>query len=682
VQVNTVLQELMDSHAPEKTIQVSQRPFAPWYDDNVAESKRQKRRAERRSAKTGLMIDKELYKEACRSYSKTLFQSKSQYMKQEIEQLNNKGLFQFVHRLSTQSSSRTLPKHDSDKKLANDFGMFFYSKVQSIVNKLSSQSMSEEGSTKLQLQARFSEFQTVSEDVVRRAIKQSPSKSCRLDPAPTWLVKTCLDEMLPLITRVINLSLSTGIVPCIFKTSHITPVPKKSLQDPDDLAGYRPIANLMFLSKILEKIVDNQLRAYLREHNLFPAMQAAYRANHSTETALTRVYNDILLAVDKGQEVILVLLDYSSAFDSIDHKKITRCFQQSYGIDGTALSWLTSYLIDRKQIVVVNGTMGDEYPLSWGVPQGSVMGPLYFAMYTGSISNTISAHPGVNHIMYADDTQLYIVLKQNELASGASILEHCITDVKSWSSQNSLLLNGGKTEVIHIASQFRKRNPSPDLIIDGVRITPSTSAKDLGVIVDNAVTMKEHIKKISRAASFGIFKIGKLRQYLDRTSTERLVNALVTSHLDYCNSLLINLPASHLAPLQSIQNTAARLITRSKKFQHITPVLHSLHWLPIPRRTQFKVLLLTYKILRNHEPSYLAELLSSRTRPSINLRSSSSSQFAPGPRTNTRYGDRAFSVCAPTLWNSLPSYIQNAQTIGSFKTQLKTHLFNGFHQCQ
>ncbi|XP_033636732.1 uncharacterized protein LOC117297694 [Asterias rubens] len=282
VQVNTVLQELMDSHAPEKTIQVSQRPFAPWYDDNVAESKRQKRRAERRSAKTGLMIDKELYKEACRSYSKTLFQSKSQYMKQEIEQLNNKGLFQFVHRLSTQSSSRTLPKHDSDKKLANDFGMFFYSKVQSIVNKLSSQSMSEEGSTKLQLQARFSEFQTVSEDVVRRAIKQSPSKSCRLDPAPTWLVKTCLDEMLPLITRVINLSLSTGIVPCIFKTSHITPVPKKSLQDPDDLAGYRPIANLMFLSKILEKIVDNQLRAYLREHNLFPAMQAAYRANHST----------------------------------------------------------------------------------------------------------------------------------------------------------------------------------------------------------------------------------------------------------------------------------------------------------------------------------------------------------------------------------------------------------------
>ena len=300
---------------------------------------------------------------------------------------------------------------------------------------------------------------------------------------------------------------------------------------------------------------------------------------------------------------------------------------------------------------------------------------VFHHVYRLYISDTISAHHGVNHIMYADDTQLYIVLKQNELSSRVSTFEDCVTDVKSWASQNSLLLNGGKTEVIHIASQFRKRNISPDIVIDGVRITPSTSARDLGVIVDNAVTMKEHIKKICRAASFGIFRIGKLRQYLDRTSTERLVNALVTSHLDYCNSLLINLPASHLAPLQSIQNTAARLITRTKKFQHITPVLHSLHWLPIPLRTQFKVLLITYKILRHQEPSYLAELLSSRIRPSVNLRSSSSSQLAPGPRTNTRYGDRAFSVCAPILWNRLPTYIHNAQSLDSFKTQVKTYLF-------
>ena len=136
-------------------------------------------------------------------------------------------------------------------------------------------------------------------------------------------------------------------------------------------------------------------------------------------------------------------------------------------------------------------------------------------------------------------------------------------------------------------NSFRKRNESVTLNIDGAVINATKSARDLGVIVDDSLDMKEHIRKVCRAATFGIYRIGKIRKYLNQSSTERLVNALVTSHLDFCNSLRINLPASHLAPLQHTQNTAARLITRTRKHDHITPVIHTLHWLLIPQRIEF-----------------------------------------------------------------------------------------------
>ena len=404
-------------------------------------------------------------------------------------------------------------------------------------------------------------------------------------------------------------------------------------------------------------------------------MQSAYRSGHSTETALLKVYNDILIALDKGQEVILVLLDYSAAFDTIDHETMIQRFSHRYGIEGTVLEWLKSYLANRKQIVVVNGVESEEYPLTWGVPQGSVMGPLEFVLYTGPLSDVIAAHEGITHMLYADDTQLYLVIRRDDLAGSISSMEDCVRDVKAWAGNNNLMLNGDKTELIHITSQFRKRNESVTLNIDGAVINATKSARDLGGIVDDTLDMKEHIRKVCRAATFGIYRIGKIRKYLNQSSTERLVNAFVTSHLDYCNSLLINLPASHLALLQHTQNTAARLITRTRKHDHITPVIHTLHWLLIPQRIQFKILLLTYNIIHHHAPSYLIELISPKQATRMNLRSSTRPQLALGPRTHNRYGDRAFSACAPLLWNNLPSHIQDSPTIDTFKKKLKTHLF-------
>ena len=167
--------------------------------------------------------------------------------------------------------------------------------------------------------------------------------------------------------------MSTGIVPRVFKTSHIIPLLKKPNLDRNELKNYRPIANLMFLAKVMERIVSNQLRVHLEENGLFPEAQSAHRRFHSTETALLKVYNDLLLAVDQGQEAVLVMLDYSAAFDTINHCTLIERLCHSFGIGGTALKWFMSYLEHREQRVVINDTISNAFPLSFGVPQHSCM---------------------------------------------------------------------------------------------------------------------------------------------------------------------------------------------------------------------------------------------------------------------------------------------------------------------
>ena len=308
-----------------------------------------------------------------------------------------------------------------------------------------------------------------------------------------------------------------------------------------------------------------------------------------------------------------------------------------------------------------------------------------YILYTGPLGRIISSHSGIQYATYADDTQIYLIMKPTDREDALQRLCACIDDVKRWSFENKLQLNELKTEMLHVSSKFRSSGHLPCLDLQSASITASASVRDLGVILDNNLTLNQHIRKVCRSASWGISKIGKIRKFLDKSATERIVHAFVSSHLDYCNSILAGLPRTSIAPLQRLQNSAARLVTRTKKTEHITPVLHSLHWLQIHERIIFKILLLVYKINNNLAPAYLQDLISLRSSSSLTtrrLRSASTAhlQLSPGPRTMTRYGDRAFSSLAPTLWNNLPIHIREAPNIDSFKTLLKTHLIRQSHQ--
>ena len=208
-------------------------------------------------------------------------------------------------------------------------------------------------------------------------------------------------------------------------------------------------------------------------------------------------------------------------------------------------------------------------------------------------------------------------------------------------------------------SKFLKCPSFPRISIDDTFVDITSIAKNLGITMDNTLQLKDHVNNIVSAASFAIYKIGQLSNYLDRKSTERLVYAFVTSRLDYCNSLLYGLPSNHISKLQRIQNSAARLVTRSKKHDHITPILRELHWLPVHYRINYKIALLTFKSLHGMAPDYISSLIT-KYSPSRCLRSSSEFFLPYPPISKTKfYGARSFTVAAPEVWNSLPANVRS-----------------------
>ena len=213
-----------------------------------------------------------------------------------------------------------------------------------------------------------------------------------LDPIPTSLTKECLSDLLPLITRIVNSSLCSGVVPPQFKQAVVTPMLKKPGLDPNDLKNFRPVSNLPFISKILEKVVLTQLQKHLSENDLLEIRQSAYRKNHSTETALLSVADGLLRNADDRLVSVLALLDLSAAFDTLDHPILLQRLETTFGISGTVLHWFASYLEGREQSVKVDNVLSSPSPLRFGVPQGSVLGPILFTLYSQPLSDLICRH--------------------------------------------------------------------------------------------------------------------------------------------------------------------------------------------------------------------------------------------------------------------------------------------------
>ena len=520
----------------------------------------------------------------------------------------------------------------------------------------------------------MNQFTPTTTSEVRSIILKSTNASCDLDPFPTRLLKHYIDDLIIPITAIINLSMQDGVVPHAFKQALVTPLIKKKTLCRNEFKNYRPISNLSFLSKILERVVAKRLNAHIEEQLLSNQVQSAYKRFHSTETALLKIHNDIICNMDNGKVTALTLLDLSAAFDTIDHSILLERLYEHFGISGTVFQWFKSYISNRQQRVHIDGSLSCPQDLHFGVPQGSVLGPFLFCLYTTSISQIITNHD-VSHHMYADDTQVYIELSQSDTHKSISSLSDCLTDISLWMKSSKLKLNSDKTEFIIIGTKQQRHKLSthfPVKLLDN-DITPSDSVRNLGAIFDSDFSFHKHVSDICKSCFYHIRDLRRIRRHIPLSTAKTISNALISSRLDYCNSLLNNIAKQDLSKLQRVQNCLARVVLRAPRFSPSLPLLKQLHWLPVNYRIQFKLSTLTYRALAIHQPPYLASLLHFSNIPR-QLRSSTSEQLSI-PRTKLNLGKRAFSVAAPIIWNELPTTLKSCESLASFRKNLKTYLF-------
>ena len=272
------------------------------------------------------------------------------------------------------------------------------------------------------------------------------------------------------------------------------------------------------------------------------AFQLAYRKHHSTESALLNIHNDILLNMAKGSVKALTLLDLSAAFDTIDHTILLGRLNGYYGISELALGWFKSYLSGRTHSVKVGSTLSNPVALQYGVPQGSVLGPILFSLYTNPISSIIQSHSSINYHFYADDTQLYISLSPANFFT-LQKLKNCLNDIQNFMFTNKLKLNPDKTEFILIGSKNNRKQLLPYLSINilGNQVPPAQSVKNLGVVFDSNFTFSDHVSQVIKSTRAHARDLYKICPLLDLKTSVLLANALVSSRLDYCNSLFLSL---------------------------------------------------------------------------------------------------------------------------------------------
>ncbi|XP_075313226.1 uncharacterized protein LOC142373735 [Odontesthes bonariensis] len=519
----------------------------------------------------------------------------------------------------------------------------------------------------------LSHFSPLSANEVLHLVTSSRPTTCSLDPVPSPLLHSAAPDLLPYLTNLINTSLTSGSFPSASRTARVTPLLKKPAFDPSEIKNYRPVSLLPFLSKTLERAVFKQLSSCLHQNNLLDPYQSGFKVGHSTETALLAVTESLQTARASSLSSVLILLDLSAAFDTVNHDILLSTLE-GMGVSGSALSMFSSYLTDRFYQVTLRGSVLKPCRLTTGVPQGSVLGPLLFSLYTSSLGSVIHSHYFSYH-SYADDTQLILSFPPSDTQVEARIAA-CLADISGWMSMHHLKLNLDKTELVFLpgkACPFR----DPAITVDDSVVTSTRTARNLGVTLDDELSFSPNIASVTRSCRFLLYNIRRIHPFLTDKALQVLIQALVISRLDYCNSLLAGALASAIRPLELVQKAAARLVFNLPKFSHTTPLLRSLHWLPVAARIQFKTLVLAYRAVEGTAHSYLKAMVKHYT-PTRPLRSAANRRLAApslrGPcARSTR--SRLFSVLAPRWWNDLPTDIRTAELLPIFRRRLKTHLF-------
>ena len=548
--------------------------------------------------------------------------------------------------------------------LADDFNRHFASVGSSIATELTARGAPTPPPRPPTVTTAGLTLRTVTLPELSRAMSDlSSSKAVAHDGIPLHVIRQCFAVLGPHIFHLCNVSISSCTFPSAWKLASIVPIHKSGRRDV--AANFRPISILPAMSKICEKLVCSQVAHHLVTNHLLAPSQYQYRERHCTEDALVDAVEWLTRRIDEGHVAAVTSIDLSRAFDSVDHDILLTKLSW-YGIDP---GWFRSYLDGRRQAVRGSSLI---LPISHGVPQGSLVGPILFSIFTNDLPSHL---PHGRLVSYADDTQLLDSAHPGNLPVLKSRQEETLLAVQSFFTSNSLKMNPSKTTLLLVGTTTNnlKKASSFHLNLSGCILTPSASVKMLGVTVDRTLSWEAHISTVVKKCNSILFSLFKIRHHLTPEARKLLIQCHAFPHIHYCLSVWGGAAACHLQRVQRAINFGARIVSGARARDHVSPILEALGWRGVGDLVWRHDCVRVFGALRDSRvPGAIRSLFAARADVSQRTTRATLAGMLEPPGFRLSMSRRAFSYRAASSWNRLPPAVTGSQTRTEFLRLMET----------
>ena len=500
------------------------------------------------------------------------------------------------------------------------------------------------------------DFSCVSDAEVYVAIMQIKTNALGVDGIPGKFVQLLCPFLVPFLTHIVNACITQSYFPSLWKVAVVRPIPKSS--SPKNVSDFRPISILPCLSKVLERILKEQIQYFADSRNLLCEFQSGFRSRHSTNTAMLKVVNDISVALEHGQFYVIASLDFKKAFDLVDHKKLLEKLNVKFGFSKIACTLLQSYLSNRWQRVGVGGVVSNDVSVTSGTPQGGILSALLFSLFI----NDLSEITDIGFHLYADDSQFYV--SSASILEGVQKMNDSLKLVRDWADENSLIINLSKSKAMILTK--KKTILAPTIFIGNDPVSYCNNMTLLGLVIDSELSWKHHIDRMCMSINFGLSMLRQSQHFTPKLTRKRLVQALLVPKFTYMSNIFMNCSRTSWKQIDSCFNSCVRYVHALKKFDSVSLFRNEILGCNIECFIKYRACIFMFFLLKNKSPGYLYN--------EVNFPRYPRNQALKTPSRENVCNSKSFFVYGVHLWNSLSSKIRSIDSVEAFRHECLSYL--------